>query len=104
MKKLHINTDIKNQARVYIWYYKKYGIKKKPYTSVEDAISSWGATITCIGVRLSNNKLVIHAPYGLNDIFKMIIRPVKREFTKKDYDEKATKWMKKWPKLTKIEW
>ena len=103
-KNLDVIVDIKNQARVHIWYYEKYGVKRIPYTSVEDAIASWGATITCIGVRLENGKLVVCAPYGLNDIFDMVIRPVKREFTKKWYDERAERWIRKWPKLSKIEW
>jgi len=103
-KDLDVCVDIKNQARVYIWYYEKYGVKKTPYTSVEDAIASWGATITCVGVRLENGKLRVCAPYGLNDIFGMIIRPVKREFSKEKYDERALRWMKKWPKLKKQEW
>ena len=104
IKKLNIKTDIKNQARVHIWYYEKYGIKRLPYSSVEDAISRFGATITCIGVKLINNKLVVFAPYGLNDLFKMIIRPVKIEFTKELYDQRAELWIKKWPNLTKIDW
>lgn len=103
-KDLDVCVDIKNQARVYIWYYEKYGIKKTPYTSVEDAIASWGATITCVGVRLEKGKLVVCAPYGLNDIFDMVIRPVKREFTREAYDERASRWMKKWPMLKKQEW
>ncbi|MBQ8681594.1 MAG: nucleotidyltransferase family protein [Bacilli bacterium] len=104
LDKLDICYDIKNQARVHIWYYEKYGIKRIPYTSVEDAIASWGATITCVGVRLENSKLVVCAPYGLNDIFNMVIRPVKREFSKELYDERAERWMKKWSKLKKQEW
>ena len=101
---LDVVVDIKNQARVYIWYYEKYGIKRLPYTSVEDAISSWGATVTCIGVRLENGKLVVYAPYGLSDIFGMIIRPVKRDFTKEAFDERSLRWMSKWPNLKKIDW
>ena len=103
-KDLDVCVDIKNQARVYIWYYEKYGIKKEQYKSVEDTIASWGATITCIGVRLENGKLKVCAPYGLNDIFGMVIRPVKREFTKKAYDERADRWRSKWPMLKKLEW
>ena len=104
LDKLNILYDIKNQARVHIWYYEKYKVKRTPYTSVEDAIASWGATITCIGIRLEKNQFIIYAPYGLNDIFNMVIRPVKREFSKNLYDERALKWMEKWPKLTKKEW
>lgn len=103
-KDLNVFVDIKNQARVYIWYYEKYGIKREPYNSVEDAIASWGATITCIGIRLEKGNLVVCAPYGLNDIFEMVIRPVKREFTKKAYDVRANRWMNKWPMLKKIDW
>lgn len=103
-KDLKVSVDIKNQARVHIWYYEKYGIKRCPYLNVEDAIASWGATVTCVGVRLEGGKLRVFAPYGLNDIFGMIIRPVKREFRKEFYDERAKKWMEKWPRLKKIEW
>ena len=103
LKKLNIETDIKNQARVPIWYYEKYGIKRIPYTSVEDAISRFGATVTCIGVRLEKGKLIVYAPYGLNDLFTMTIRPVKKEFNKNAYEERAKRWMSKWSKLTKIE-
>ena len=103
-KNLDVLVDIKNQARVHLWYYEKYEIRRTPYTSVEDAIASWGATITCIGVRLEKDNLVVYAPYGLNDIFGMVIRPVKREFSKEFYDDRALKWMKKWPMLRKIDW
>ena len=97
-------VDIKNEARVHLWYNRKYHTTREPYSSVEDAISSWGATITCVGVRLVNGKLEVYAPYGLDDIFGMIIRPVKRDFSKEMYDERAKRWMRKWPMLKKIEW
>lgn len=97
-------VDIKNEARVHLWYNEKYHTNRKPYSSVEDAIASWGATVTCIGVRISNGKMMVYAPYGLDDIFGMVIRPVKKDFSKVMYDERASRWQKKWPKLKKIEW
>lgn len=104
IQKLNIITDIKNEARVHLWYYEKYGIKRTPYTSIEDAISRFGTTVTCIGVRLKNNKLEVYAPYGLDDLFNMIIRPVKKDITKENYDERCARWLNNLPKLTKIEW
>ena len=104
LKDLNVSCDIKNQARVHIWYNEKYGTDRKKYTSVEDAVASWGATVTCVGVRLENGKFKIHCPYGLNDIFSMTIRPVKRYFEKKHYIERANKWKNKWEKLKIIEW
>ena len=101
---LNIKLDVKNEARVHIWYNEKYNENRMPYTSVEDAVSRWGTTITCIGVRLENNNLIVDAPYVLNDLFNMIIRPVKTDFTEADYIKKVNKWKKKWPKLTIMPW
>ena len=102
----HIDTsfDIKNQGRVYIWYNEKYGTNRDKYKSVEDAISSWGATVTCVGVRLENNELKVYCPYGLNDIFSMIIRPVKKDFEKESYVKRDNKWKEKWEKLKIVKW
>ena len=104
LKDIPVQLDIKNEARVHLWYKDKYGKEIDPYISVEDAISSWGTSITCIGVRLENDKLVICAPYGLDDLFSMTIRPVKRQFTEDQYKIKTTKWKSKWPKLTIMPW
>ena len=101
---LNIKLDVKNEARVHIWYNEKYNENRMPYTSVEDAVSRWETTITCIGVRLENNNLIVDAPYGLNDLFNMVIRPVKTDFTEADYIRKINKWKKNWPKLTIIPW
>ena len=53
---------------------------------------------------MKNDKLEVYAPYGLEDIFGMIIRPVKKDFSKEMYDERAKRWMRKWPMLKKFEW
>ena len=104
LKDLEVDIDIKNEARVHLWYNKKYNANILPYTSLEDAISRWGTTITCIGVRLENNNLIVDAPYGLNDLFNMIIRPVKIDFKEEDYIRKVNKWKKNWPKLKILPW
>ena len=104
LKDLNIKTDIKNECRVPIWKKEKYNQEIKPYLSVEDAISRWITTITCIGVRLEEGKLKIYAPYGLEDLSSLIIRPVKKDATLKVYEEKVKKWQQKWPKLTIISW
>ena len=102
LKHLDLKFDIKNEKRVHIWYNEKYKTNRKEYESVEDAISKWGTTITCLGVRMENNKLIVCAPYGLNDLFNLIIRPVKIDFIKEDYEKKVTKWTSKWELLKVI--
>lgn len=104
LKHLDLKFDIKNEKRVHIWYNEKYKTNRKEYESVEDAISKWGTTITCLGVRMENNKLIVCVPYGLNDLFNLILRPVKIDFTKEDYEKKVTKWTSKWELLKVIKY
>lgn len=101
---LNVKCDVKNEARVHLWYGKKYGKFMEPYASLEDAIDSWGTSVTCLGVRIEGNNLNVYAPYGLNDLFSMTIRPIKKQYTKEQYIIKTNKWKKKWPKLNVLLW
>ena len=51
LKRIDVTVDIKNQSRVYIWYNEKYNNKRSPYKSVEECVSSWVASVTCVAVR-----------------------------------------------------
>lgn len=104
LKDIPLEFDIKNEARVHLWYKEKYQNEIEPYKNIEDAIKRWGTTITCIGIRLENSKLKIYAPYGLNDLFNLIIRPVKYQFQKESYLEKTSRWKKNWPLLEIKDW
>ena len=104
LKDVDCVVDIKNQARVHLWYEKKFGLFMKQSFSVEESISRWGTTITCIGIRYSNNKFIVYCPYGLNDLFSMTIRPVKLQFTEIQYLDKCARWKEKWPKLNILDW
>lgn len=63
-----------------------------------------GATVTCVGVRMEHSHLVVFALFGLNDIFSMTIRPVKKGMTKEQYEKRAQKWKNKWEKLNIMSW
>lgn len=43
--------DVKNEARVHLWYKQKFGFQIEPYTSLENAIDSWPTTATSLGIR-----------------------------------------------------
>ncbi|MCA1063741.1 nucleotidyltransferase family protein [Rossellomorea aquimaris] len=97
--------DVKNQARVHLWYEKKFGFSIKPYESLEEAIDSWPTTATALGVRLERGgSHKIYAPYDLEDLYSMIVRPNKRMITREIYEAKANKWKNKWPMLKVIPW
>ncbi|MFT4007670.1 MAG: nucleotidyltransferase family protein [Lacrimispora sp.] len=101
---LPVEIDVKNQARVHLWYKDHYGYELQPYDSLESAINSWPTTATSIGVRVSGEDLAVYAPFGLNDMFGQIVRANKTQITRETYLMKCEKWCSKWPGLHVIEW
>lgn len=97
--------DVKNEARVHLWYEEEFGFSIPAYTSTEEAISTWPSTATSIGVFFDQeNKLQIFAPYGMYDLFSGVVRPNKAMISREVYEKKAEKWGAKWPGLTVIGW
>lgn len=101
---LGVRIDVKNQARVHLWYEGHFGYPIRPYCSLEDAVTSWPTTATCVGVRRSSQGMIVSAPYGLNDLFGMVVRPNKRQITREIYERKARRWIQNWPDLQIIPW
>lgn len=102
---LNIEIDVKNEARVHLWYKSHFGYNIEPYTSLEAAIDTWPTTATAIGVRKgNNNEFIVYAPFGLNDLLGKIVRPNKAQITKEIYEKKVTSWLSKWPDLKVIPW
>lgn len=97
----NIKTDIKNQARVHLWYKEKFSKEILPYSSSEEAIDSWPSTATSIGIK---SNFYLYAPFGVDDIFELKIRPNKKLITEDIFYKKAYKWKEKWPELEIIKW
>lgn len=97
--------DVSNEARMHLWKKEKFHIEIEPYTSSEDAIDKWIATVHAIGITKVYNQIKIYAPYGLSDIFSRTIRPIKhKDNTKEIYDKKANSWKERFNDLNIIEW
>lgn len=99
-----IPVDVKNQARVHLWYEDKYGYAILPYRSIEEAIDTWPTTSTAIALKPDDATYDIYAPYGLEDLFSLTVRPNKVQITREIYEAKCRKWIKHWPKLIFLPW
>ncbi|TFE22598.1 nucleotidyltransferase family protein [Cohnella luojiensis] len=100
-----IQIDLKNQARVHLWYEDHFGYPIEPYPSLQAAINTWPTTATALGVNKdSSSKWKVYAPFGLNDLFGMVVRPNKTLITEEVFVKKVTRWTKHWPQLTVIPW
>lgn len=91
----HVNWSAKNQARMHI----KNGHKN--YKDVFEAISHWPETATSIAIKIDKfDNLDLIAPYGLEDLFSLIIKPTP-QFDASIVEQRIVEknWLTKWQKL-----
>ena len=96
--------DVKNEARVHLWYEAKFGSPLPPYRSSTHAIETFPTTATAVGVQLGPSGLSVYAPCGLSDLFSATVRPNKVQITRQIYEAKVARWRKLWPRLTILDW
>lgn len=96
--------DVKNEARVHLWYERRFGQPIRPYRSVADAIDTFPTTATAIGLRPSLGGPEIYAPFGTADLFEAVVRPNKRQITREIYHAKVSRWLVHWPDLSVVSW
>jgi uncharacterized protein len=101
---LGVKLDVTNEARVHLWYAQRFGHSIPAYRSTEHAISTWPTTASSVGVRRDEGDFVVCAPFGLSDLFGMIVRPNKTTITQAIYEAKVNRWSALWPKLSIVPW
>jgi uncharacterized protein len=98
-------VQIRNQARVHLWYEQKFGAPCPPHDCTEAAIDSFEATCACLGVRTGpGGRWRIYAPHGLSDVFNLVVRPNPVLASREVYQAKARRWQRQWPALTVLPW
>ncbi len=97
--------EIRNQARVHLWYQARFGHPIAPLRSTDDSIGRFSALTHCVGVRLeADGRLDIHAPYGLDPIFAFRLIPNPANASSATYAEKAERVRDHWPEITVEPW
>jgi len=90
--------SVKNQARMH------RRNADGPYASATDAMRYWPETATAVGVRLDRRGCIeVAAPFGLADLFDLVVRPTERFRTDKFdvYTDRvrSKNWKRRWPDL-----
>lgn len=93
-----LEWSVKNQARMH------ERNADQPYSSATDAMRYWPETATAVGVRLNDQGVIdVAAPFGLTDLFALLVRPTERFGTEKRsiyVDRIRSKdWQAVWPSL-----
>jgi uncharacterized protein len=98
-------VEVRNEARVHLWYEKKFGVACPRFRSSRDAIDHFAATTCSVGVRLEqDDSFSVYTPYGLDDLFGFILRPNPTLAPRQVYEAKAARWRDLWPRLTVLAW
>lgn len=102
---LPVPVEVRNQARVHLWFEDYFGISYAPLSSADEAITRYASATHAVGVRLTDDdRLDIFAPFGLDDVFTMTVRPNYALPNKVTHERKAARAKAIWPELTVIPW
>jgi hypothetical protein len=102
---LTADIEVRNEARVHLWYQQKFAVPSMPFTSSEDAIDHFAVTTCCYGVRTDSCGAVhVYAPHGFRDLFALTVRPNPVLAPRAVYEAKTARWIHEWPALTVLPW
>lgn len=91
--------EVKNQARVHLWYERRFGSPYPRLESARDGIGRYLVACTCIGIEAASG--AIHAPDGFGDLEAGILRMNPLSGNRPDlFRRKAESYRARWPWLS----
>ncbi|HXT78098.1 MAG TPA: nucleotidyltransferase family protein [Acetobacteraceae bacterium] len=98
-------VQVRNQARVHLWFQDRFGVPYLPLSCADEALLRYASVVHAIGVRLTDaDGLDVIAPFGLDDLFAMVIRPNRTLDNAASHARKAARAQALWPEVTVISW
>lgn len=98
---LDVNVELKNQARVHLWYPQRFGGAYPQLQSSREGIDRYLIAGTCMGLDVETGE--VYAPNGLTDTEQGLLR-INRKNPRPDlFDLKARSYQARWPWLKIIE-
>lgn len=101
---LAATVEVRNQARVHLWYEDKFSRSYSPLVRATDGIDRFLMPCAQIGLQPCGNALHAYAPNGFSDLAEMIVRPNRTaNFDSSRYLDKARRWQSLWPEITVLQ-
>jgi len=101
LAKLDVKVEVRNQARVHLWYPQKHGLPYPALRSSTEGIDRFLTKNTQVGIHRMQSGHQVYAPDGFDDIANLIVRPNPGpNFSAANYEAKARRWKKLWPEIT----
>jgi hypothetical protein len=96
-------VEVRNQARVHVWFEGKFGEPYAPLERTAEALERFTSTTFSVGARLeADGRLTILAPFGLDDLFALRLRPNPIRKTN-GFGRTAASAVARWPELTVVD-
>ncbi len=94
---LNVNVEIKNQARVHLWYSERFGRAYPQLQSARDGVDRYLIAGTCIGLDVQTREL--YAPFGVTDVAQGVLRINPNNPQPDLFEQKAKSYQARWPWL-----
>jgi hypothetical protein len=96
-----IAIEVRNQARVHLWYPQKHGLPYPALTCPTQGIDRFLTKNTQVGIRRTEEGYDVYTPHGFDDIAGLMVRPNPGpNFSAANYAAKAARWKSLWPEIT----
>ncbi|WP_309570708.1 nucleotidyltransferase family protein [Deinococcus sp.] len=93
---LGVHVEVRNQARVHLWFPQKTDLTRPALNSVHDGIDQFLVECTCVGI---DDAGTVYAPCGLDDLAAGRLRLNARNHTPELYAAKVRSYVTRWPWL-----
>ena len=98
---LGVEVEIKNQARVHLWYRDYFGHDYDALHRSKDGLDRFLVKCTCVGLRpYGQGSLELYAPNGLDDLYDGLLEGNPLCNHVKLFDAKAASYQSRWEWLT----
>lgn len=95
---LDVNVEVRNQARVHLWYPEKFGRGYPQLHSASDGIDHYLVAATCVGLDIASGEL--YATHGLQELEAGLLRTNPLNAQPDLFARKAQSYQARWPWLT----
>ena len=100
-----IPVEVRNQARVHLWYQDRFGHPALPLTDCEESLFRFASETHAVAVRLTaNDQIEVRAPFGLDALFEMRMVPNTRVLNRRTHETKGARCQSLWPGVTVEPW
>ncbi len=95
-------VEVRNQARVHLWFEQKFGEAYAPLRTTDEALERFVCPAFAVGARLeADGRITLAAPFGLDDLFAMRLRPnPNRTISAEAFERVSGSARARWPELT----